>query len=70
MISETRFLQPIVSTQDPNPNFVNATGSTVFTNYSQSPSGTLTDAQVETLAREGVATAIAEAGATIFVSAQ
>jgi serralysin len=52
---------------NPNPNFVRAQGITVFLNYSQSPSGRLTAAQADTLAKGGVGAALAKAG-SIFGS--
>ena len=66
MSSEIIFLQSIASNPNPNPNFANAQGFALFYNYSQSPSGTLTDAQTDTLVKGGVALAIAEAGANSF----
>jgi serralysin len=51
---------------NPAPNFVNAQGNTIYFNYSQSPSGTLTDSQANTLLQGGVGIAIAEAQASIF----
>lgn len=48
---------------NPNPNFVRAQGSTIFSNYSQSPSGTLTAAQADTLVKGGVGIALSKAGA-------
>ncbi|MHC0061830.1 calcium-binding protein [Nostoc sp. UIC 10890] len=66
MPSETIFLQSTATNPSPNPNFANAQGSAVFFNYSQSPSGTLTQAQTDTLVKGGVTLAIAEAGATFF----
>ncbi|MBU7583734.1 MAG: M10 family metallopeptidase C-terminal domain-containing protein [Nostoc sp. TH1S01] len=66
MSSDTLFLQPTSSTTALNPNYVNATGSTSFLNYSHRPSGTLTNAQTATLVKGGVAVAGAEAGAIIF----
>lgn len=50
----------------PKPNFVTAQENTVFSNYSQSPSGTLTDAQTNTLVKGGLGVAIAEAKARFF----
>jgi serralysin len=47
----------------PSPNFVRAQGSAVFSNYSQSPSGTLTAAQVDVLVKGGVGVALAKAEA-------
>ena len=44
-------------------NYARATGSTVFTNYSQSPSGALAEADVQTLVKYGVAKALAQADA-------
>lgn len=61
MSSETIFLQPIGSTL--NPNFANAKGATLFSNYSHTPSGTLTAIQAQTLVQGGTAIAIAEASA-------
>ncbi|MEH2003871.1 calcium-binding protein [Nostoc sp.] len=49
-----------------NPNFVSAQGNTIFSNYSQSPSGTLTEAQTKTLVKGGLGVAIAEAQASFF----
>ncbi len=54
------------SKPNPNPNFVTAQGNTIYFNYSQSPSGTLTNAQTETLVKGGVGVAIAEAQAIFF----
>ncbi|MCW5315419.1 hypothetical protein GTQ43_16875 [Nostoc sp. KVJ3] len=51
-------------TPDPTPNFVTAQSNTTFSNYSQNASGTLTDAQTNTLVQGGVALAIANAQAT------
>ena len=59
MTSDTLFLTP--RTSNSKPNFANATGKAQFTNYSQAPAGTLTNAQVETLVKGGIATAIADA---------
>ncbi|WP_424095602.1 lectin-like protein [Moorena producens] len=59
MTSDTLFLTP--RTSNSKPNFANATGNAQFTNYSQAPAGTLTNAQVETLVKGGIATAIADA---------
>ncbi|NEQ62896.1 MAG: hypothetical protein F6K53_38260, partial [Moorea sp. SIO4A1] len=59
MISDTLFLTP--RTSKSTPNFADATGNAKFTNYSQAPAGTLTNAQVETLVKGGIATAIADA---------
>lgn len=67
MTSETLFLNPIGSLSNSNPNFADATGDTVLTNYSQSSSGGLTDSQVKTLVEGGVATAIAQAEA-VFIN--
>lgn len=61
MPSETLFLQPTGSTS--NPNFARATGLTLFSNYSQSPSVILTDTQTEALIKGGVPNAIADATA-------
>jgi serralysin len=47
----------------PSPNFVRAQGDTIFSNYSQNASGTLTVAQADTLVKGGVGLAIAQAGA-------
>ena len=65
MISETLYARSIPSIPNHNPNFATASGDARFTNYSQSPSGTLTAAQAETLVKGGVAAAIAQ-GAVIF----
>lgn len=46
---------------DPTPNFVTAQSDTTFSNYSQNPSGVLTDAETSTLVNGGVALAIANA---------
>jgi serralysin len=51
-----------------NPNFVNAQGNTIYLNYSQSASATLTSAQADTLVKGGVGIAIAEAQASFFNS--
>ncbi|MBN3994297.1 MAG: hypothetical protein HWQ36_28475 [Nostoc sp. NMS2] len=68
MSSETIFLQQIVTNPNPNPNFANAQGSALFYNYSQSALGISTDAQTNTLVKDGVALALAEARATFFNS--
>ncbi|MCU0532347.1 MAG: hypothetical protein MUD14_00345 [Hydrococcus sp. Prado102] len=65
MISETLYARSLPSIPNSNPNFATASGDAIFTNYSESPSGTLTAAQVETLVEGGVAAAIAQ-GAAIF----
>jgi serralysin len=62
MASETVFLQPI-TTGNPNPNFANATGLAVYSNYSQPSVGFLTGAQVDVLVKGGVAAALGEAAA-------
>lgn len=49
---------------NPIPNFVTAQSNTTFSNYSQNPSGTLTDAQTNTLVQGGVGLAIANAQAS------
>ncbi|MEH1901925.1 MAG: calcium-binding protein [Nostoc sp.] len=54
------------SNSNSNPNFVSAQGNTIFSNYSQSPSGTLTEAQTKTLVKGGLGVAIAEAQASFF----
>ncbi|MEH2057464.1 MAG: calcium-binding protein [Nostoc sp.] len=46
---------------NPTPNFVTAQSDTTFSNYSQNPSGFLTDAETSTLVNGGVASAIANA---------
>ncbi|MEH2000532.1 MAG: calcium-binding protein [Nostoc sp.] len=51
---------------NPNPNFVTAQGKTLFSNYSNSPTGTLTNAQTQTLVKGGLGVAIAEAQASFF----
>jgi serralysin len=65
MSLETIFLQ----STDPNPNsnlnFANALGFAVFSNYSQSPSATLTEVQTEALVKNGVSIALAEARSTV-----
>ncbi|MDJ0733314.1 MAG: hypothetical protein QNJ47_04375 [Nostocaceae cyanobacterium] len=65
MTSETLFLQPIIPNPG-DPNFAKATGSATFENYSQTPSGSLTAAEVDVLVKGGVASAIADAQATFF----
>ncbi|MEH2359012.1 calcium-binding protein [Nostoc sp.] len=50
----------------PKPNFVTAQENTVFSNYSQSPSGTLTQSQTKTLVQGGLGVAIAEAKASFL----
>jgi serralysin len=67
MITETIYARSIPSISNSNPNFSNASGDAIFTNYSESPSGTLTAAQVETLVKGGVAAAVAQ-GAAVFNS--
>lgn len=64
MVADTLFLQPQKPISNTDLNFANATGDAKFTNYSQVASGTLTDAQVETLVKGGVSIAIAQATAT------
>jgi Ca2+-binding RTX toxin-like protein len=64
MAADTVFLQPVTSTSDPNPNFVNASGNAVFWNYSHTPSETLTNAQTDTLVKGSKSQTNAEAGAT------
>lgn len=67
MQSQTVFLQPTTNTiPNPHPNFATATGNSIFFNYSHNPSGTLTDTQANTLVRDGVALAIADAQAVFL----
>ncbi|MEJ6484835.1 M10 family metallopeptidase C-terminal domain-containing protein [Nostoc punctiforme UO1] len=51
---------------NPSPNFVTAQSGTIFSNYSYSPSATLTEAQTDTLLKGGVGVAIADAQAVFF----
>ncbi|MBD2773631.1 calcium-binding protein [Iningainema tapete] len=62
MSSDTLFLQPTNTIINPNPNFANATGFAIFSNYSQAL-GNVTFTLTETLVRGGVAAAIGEATA-------
>ena len=66
MASETLFLKPIAPTVNPNPNYAEATGNAQCYNYSHSPSGSLTAAELQVLVNRGVAAAIAEAEATFI----
>lgn len=66
MSSDTQFLQPIGSTSNSHPNFAQATGSISFFNYSQNASDFLTSAQVNTLVKDGVTEAIADAQVLFF----
>jgi serralysin len=63
MVTDDLSLRP-AQTSNSSPNFADATGDVTFDKYSQNPSGTLTDAQIETLVKGGVASAIAEGQAT------
>ncbi|NEO69148.1 calcium-binding protein [Moorena sp. SIO3H5] len=63
MGSNTLFL-PIVKTPNSKPNFADATGSAKFSNYSQPASGFLTQIQAQTLVKNGVGFALANADAT------
>jgi serralysin len=62
-MSETLSLKQIAPNSNSTPNFATAEVSSLFSNYSQPASGTLTDAQTEALVKGGVATAIANAQA-------
>ncbi len=64
MVSPTLFLQPTNSSTATNSNFVTATGNAVFSNYSQTASGSLTNAELNLLINGGVANAITDANAT------
>ncbi len=61
------FLQPTGSTTDPNPNFAEAEGNAVFSNYSQPASGSLNSVEVQELISGGVASAIVDASA-VFIN--
>ncbi|MBW4565258.1 MAG: hypothetical protein KME32_30070 [Mojavia pulchra JT2-VF2] len=68
MSSETVFLQSTDSNSSTNPNFAQAQGFALGSNYNQSSSGALVEAQTQTLVQGGVALAIAEAQAVFFES--
>ncbi|MEB3279739.1 MAG: calcium-binding protein [Lyngbya sp.] len=63
-MSQTLFLQPTGSTTDTN--FVEATASSVFSNYSQPASNSMTSVELQQLVSGGVAQAINSADATMI----
>ena len=64
--AETKFLVPVNSTTDSEPLFAEATGSSLFFNYSQNAEASLTSADIDILVNGGVATAISKADATFI----
>ncbi|WP_313707689.1 M10 family metallopeptidase C-terminal domain-containing protein [Planktothrix agardhii] len=60
-MTETLFLEQIAPSYTSTPNFATAEVSSIFSNYNQPASATLTDAQTEALVKDGVAAAIANA---------
>ena len=63
MESQTFFLQPDNSDQVLQPNYVNSNGTATLFNFSQESGNSLTNSETQTLADEGVVTAIADAQA-------
>lgn len=68
MSSETIFLQTTGSSSSTNPNYAQAQGFAYASDYNQSSSASLVEAQTQTLVQGGVARAIAEAQAIYFES--
>lgn len=62
-MANTLFLQPSSPLDNSNPNYARATGGAVFSDYSQTASGTLTVAETDSLVKGGVSAAIADAKA-------
>jgi serralysin len=63
IMANTLFLQPSSPLDNSNPNYARATGGAVFSDYSQTASGTLTVAETDSLVKGGVSAAIADAQA-------
>ncbi|MGB8689059.1 MAG: calcium-binding protein [Microcoleus sp.] len=62
-MANTLFLQPSSPLDNSNPNYAIARGGAVFSDYSQTASGTLTATEADTLVKGGVSAAIADAKA-------